>query len=156
MYLHSVACMWSKASVGICRGVLVAVYVVSGAPFVAICCRVCCLFRIKCSVCCQLLSYFIFAAIRYHVFSPCRICISGKKSWQNMCAKPSPKATSQRIGTQTIRNGRRCWHLTSPTIFGIQKKKGPRRTIGHNVFQENSVHKEYKSSLRKEGTKKRL
>ena len=28
------------------------------------------------------------------------------------------------------------------------------QTVGQNVFQANSVHKEYKNSLRKEGTEK--
>ena len=49
--------------------------------------------------------------------------------------------------------------LNSPLVFQkLQFVLGQHpminQTIGKNVFQANSVHKEYKNSLRKEGTEK--
>ena len=99
-----------RPPVGICIEVLVAVYVVSGAPFVAICCRVRHLFRIMCPFCCQLLTYFLFVAVRCHVFSPCRIHKCGKSRCIHEYGDNREAMSNQVFGTRRMNLAPNSWY----------------------------------------------
>ena len=99
-----------RPPVGICIEVLVAVYVVSDAPFVAICCRVRHLLRIMYPFCCQLLTYFLFVAVRCHVFIPCRIQKCGKRRCINDYGDNREAMSNQVFGTPRMNLAPNSWY----------------------------------------------